>query len=476
MRSTASANARWAALARASAVLSQLVSVAVLSRLLNPTDYGVLALAYVVINLALLFRDLGTTAAIIQKSELSAHLLNSVFTVNLLTGLVLWIAVAAAGPVLARITGVHQLPDILPVLGLIFAINSLSIVHQAVLERESQFRTLALIEIFSTVTALALAVSLALSGFGIYSLVAQAVASALITSGSILLISPLRPRPVLRPQLAGVGVFGRDVTFFSLLVYLVRNADSLSVGRAFGAAALGVYSMGIKLMLLPLQNISGVATRVAFPVMSARQHAPHEVGIVFLRVLTLTSAISFPLMVGLWLVRDSVVSVLLGPHWTALSGLITWLAPSGLVQSIVSCVGPVFMALGRTRALLKLGLVTCLIFASAFAAGVLGTLEGFARYYLYANLLNGAMMFAAVIHLLGISFRRLTLAVIGPASASALMAAPISLLANSELPILLPSTAYLVLIATVGAMTYLLGLRVLRSTDYRELLTLVAPK
>src|SRR5690606_8198401 len=139
--------------------------------------YGLMAMAVVVTNFAMLIRDLGTSAAIIQREELDEATLNFVFWLNMAVGLSLAALVALLAPVIA-IHGFRSpaLTPILLLLALSFPLASSAALHQALLERASAFSTLARIEILSASSGLLLAVAAALLGAGVYSLVIQTLA------------------------------------------------------------------------------------------------------------------------------------------------------------------------------------------------------------------------------------------------------------------------------------------------------------
>ena len=134
-------NAQWVAIAQVGKIALQLISLATLARLLNAQQYGVMAMATVVTNFALLMRDLGTGAAVVQSRNLSDKLLNSVFWLNLSMGaavaLVLWVG---AIPI-SHLFGSAELPPVLWALAVIFPITASATTHQALLERRSQFKS-----------------------------------------------------------------------------------------------------------------------------------------------------------------------------------------------------------------------------------------------------------------------------------------------------------------------------------------------
>jgi len=161
---SAASNVKWVAVSQTARIVSQLANIFVLARILPPSDYGLMAMATVVTNFALLLRDQGTSAAIIQKEGLAHNTINTVFWFNILVGVLIAIIIMACSPLIAGYFKHSELINILLMLAIVFPISSSSISHQALLERESKFKKLAFIELTSSIIAMVVAVIAALNG------------------------------------------------------------------------------------------------------------------------------------------------------------------------------------------------------------------------------------------------------------------------------------------------------------------------
>lgn len=418
-------NTRWVALSQGARVLSQLVSMTVLARLLAPDAYGLMALAAIVTNLAYLFRDMGTGAALIQAAAVSPRMAATVHWSNLGLGVLIGVTVAASAPLMAHVFHEPQLTGVLCLLALVFPVTAVGVVHQALLERESKFSVVAGAEIAAALAGLAVALLLAWRGAGVFSLVAQMIVSTLVSTTTIVLRSSFKPaRHWDLAEFKSIAGFSGNLSLFNLVLYVSRNADSMVVGRLLGSASLGVYSMAYRLMLFPLQNMTFVASRVLFPVMSRKQGEGDgaEVAALFLRTLGFISFLTAPLMAGLFCLREPFVQVMLGPQWQAAVVLLAWLAPVGFIQSLVSSTGTVLMARGSTGLMLRLGLVGAVLQVGAVIIGARWGIEGVAAAYLVANLINAvpAMYFSS--RLIGLGLGAVVRSV-APAAAAALLMA-----------------------------------------------------
>lgn len=453
---SAATNARWIGAIQLSKVGVQLLSIVVLSRLLSPADFGLVALAAAVSSFVLLFRDLGTGPALIQKLELDGQTQSSAFWLNTAVGLALGLVLLLASPLIAFVMDAPGLTGLLAVLACTFPIVGLAVVHQALLERASRFAVIARIEIVSLASGFAVAVIAALAGAGAYSLVMQTVTIAVLTTVQLFVSSGWRPsRTWSLERIRGLWHFSRDMLAFNFVNFFARNADSLIIGKFLGAANLGVYSLAYRTMLFPLHNLTFVATRALFPVMSRKQTEVPEVASMYLRSVSVIAFFTAPLMAGLFVLREPFVDAVFGPSWGAVADVIAWLAPVGFIQSIVSTSGAVFMSLGRTSTMLRMGVIASLVHVAGFLIGIRWGVTGVAASYFATNLLMAAPTLALVLRCLSSSAGALFAAVRRPILLSAAMALGLFVARIEVSHLDFPLLAQLTLLVGAGGALYL---------------------
>ncbi|HJW11930.1 MAG TPA: lipopolysaccharide biosynthesis protein, partial [Albitalea sp.] len=467
-------NARWIAVSQAGRVATQLIAVAVLARLLAPADFGLMAMAATVTTLASMLRDMGTGAAVIQKERLDDATVTAVFWFNLCMGLAIAAAIALGSPLIAAAFRHDTLVPVLCALALVFPLTSSTTAHQALLERSSSFRLLARIEISSGTAGLAVAVLAAALGAGVYSLVLQSITAALLSSVQLWLASRWRPhgRP-LWSGLRGIAGFSGNLAGFNFINYFARNADSMIIGRFLGAAALGAYAVAYRLMLFPLQNLSFIATRALLPVMSRQQNDPAAMAGLYLRCLSVIATLAAPLMAGAFVLREPLIHLLAGPGWQTAADILFWLAPTGFVQSIVSTIGTVLMARGRTDILMRIGVVSAVVQVAAFLAGLRFGVVGVAAFHCAANLLIALPFMHIVLRQVGESLRSLAAVLWAPMLSAALMAGALAALRASGVLSPLDTASSFAVCVLAGALLYPLLLAGVFRQDLRQLLVLV---
>jgi len=396
-------NIKWAAFSQLARIGSQIASVTLLARLLSLSDYGLLAIAAIFTNFAMLFRDFGTGSALIQRETLTDGLKASVFWLNMALGGLICLTLIVASFAVARF---YESPTLVPVLCLMalsFPVACSSIVHQSLLERDSLFKRIAAVESVAVVLALLAAVAAALAGWGVYALVAQTLVAALVQSVMLWAMSDWRP--ALRPRLDGLREITRysgNVSAFQFVNYFARNADSFIIGKLLGSAVLGLYSVAYRLMLFPVQNMSHVVARAVFPLMTQahQQGGSGALADVYLRSLSVITFGTAPVMAALWFFRDPTVAVVFGHKWEGAEALLAWLAPTGFIQSVLSTSGSAFLATGHAELMFRYGLIGSVLQVAAFIGGVQFGVVGLTQAYLLATVLNLLVTMWAVLRLL----------------------------------------------------------------------------
>ena len=453
---SARSNARWIGAIQVFRVAVQLVGLLLLSRLLSPEDFGLVALVSIVTNLANLLRDMGTAAAVIQKQTLENEIVLTAFWLNCIIGVTLGIGIAGLAGLLAAVFHAPALIGLLLMVAVAFPITGSATVHQALLERASRFSAVARIEIIAALCGLAVALLAAYAGAGAYSLVLQTLAVAVLSTVQLWFVSGWRPRWYWSTaRLRELSGFSTHLFAFNIVNYFSRNADGMVVGRWLGASSLGAYSLAYRIMLFPLQNLTVVATRALFPVFSRQQTAPAEMAALYLRTLSVIAFFTAPLMAGLFVLRAPFVQVFLGDKWTSITALIGWLAPVGFMQSLVSTTGTVFMAGGRTDTLFRLGVFGAVLQVSSFLIGVHWGVNGVAAGYFVANLLNAVPAFYFTFRLLDQSAWQLVGAIYRPVAIALLMAVAVQAGVYMLAALAVPALAQLVILSGIGALLYL---------------------
>lgn len=455
MRQQAASGLKWTTVSQASRLGTQLLGVLILARLLPPSDFGLVAMAAVVTGFASLFRDFGTAAAIIQKTDLNPRLLDSVFWLNIAFGMGLAVLLGLFAPLIAFGFAEPQLTKVLWALMFTFPVVGLGAVHQALLEKTSRFRPLAIIESTASFIGLAGAIWAALAGWGTFSLVLQALLSAVLTTVGLWVVSQWRP--VFRwdsQEIRGVMGFSGNLVGFNIFNYFTRNVDNLLIGKYLGATDLGYYTMAYRLMIWPLQNISNVVGRTLFPVFSRMQADQGRLAGAYVRATAAIILITAPLMFGFFVLREPFIAVVLGERWQPAVDVLAWLVPVGLLQSMGTTVGALYLATGRTDVMFKWGIAAGLLAMPAFIIGLQWGITGVAAAYAVASLLLIWPSLAIPFRLVGLRVSDVLLRLMPSLATAAVMALVIAALASVWPASTDNQLRRLIMLVAVGMVTY----------------------
>jgi teichuronic acid exporter len=272
VRSLVISGLRWSAGAKLGGQLVSWASTIVVMRLLNPNDYGLMAMAWVFIFFCRLLNELGLGSAVVQAKELSEHQLRQVFGLVILFNVILTGLLIAASPAIAWFFDEQRLVNMVIVLALQLPVMALAVVPEAVLVREMNFRAPAVVSVASDVTAAVIALALAFLGFGVWTLVLSNLAGVFTRTIGFNIASPYLKRPSFRfTEFAAMAKFGGYVTANRILWYVYSKSDTFIVGKMMGKTLLGYYSVALELASLPLAKVGSIVNQVALPAYSRIQ-------------------------------------------------------------------------------------------------------------------------------------------------------------------------------------------------------------
>lgn len=342
-----------------------------LTRMLLPTDFGLIAMVAPLIAAALLLTDLGLSAATIQRPTISQSELSSLFWLNVLIGVMLTVVAAAAAPLM---THFYRTPALLPVeiaMSATLLIASLGAQHFAILNRRLQFGAIAIIEVGALLVSVVVGVGGALSGLGYWSLVTMQIANGVAMTVMAWAFTRWRPsRPRIERHAFHLIRFGGTVTGYNLLGYLITNLGSVLIGARFGAGSLGIYDRAYKLIFQPLWQMTAPASRVAVPLLSRLAADEEDYRSSYLAMLGGVLLLTIPGLLCAAAFAAPIVRVLLGERWIAAAPIFGWLALCALLLQLRQAAGWLFVSQGRAEEQLKWGGLGSLAIVLSYLVGI----------------------------------------------------------------------------------------------------------
>ena len=257
-----------------------------LARLLLPSDFGLLAIAWIFVGFLDLVIEMGIGAAIIQRKETDDDALYSIFWFSIIIGICFYLIVFFLAPTFSRFFSNENLTNVLRMLAFIFVIGSFQIVPFNLLTKELEFKKRSIAEFLGVFSGGTLSIVLAILGYGVWSLVYGPILRYLVFAIMFFYFSQWRPKPVFMfKKIKSLLNFGFSVAGSRVLVYFYSNADAMIIGKILGNIFLGYYVMAYNLSRIPIDKITAIINQVAFPVFSKLQDDEENLQRYFLKIL-----------------------------------------------------------------------------------------------------------------------------------------------------------------------------------------------
>ena len=464
----------WTAGAKVAKLILQFIISVVLARLLTPKDFGLIGMIVVFTGFAALFSEMGFGTALIQRKVIEERHLSSIFWLNIVVGLILTCIFFAAAPLVSKLYSEPRLKTLTMLVSINFFLSSFKVVQFSILSRSMDFRKLAIIETITMFIAGFFAITLALFGYGVWSLAWQMIVTTIIGVILFWLSTEWKPRFQFdKNAVKELLGFSGNLLGFNVFNYWARNLDNLLVGKFISSTGLGIYSRAYGLMLMPLSQISATLGRVLFPSLSRTQDDKALTKRIYLKTVGAIALITLPMMTGLFVVADSFVLALLGPKWVSVVPVLRILCLVGIMQSLATTVGWIYSSQGRTDLMFRWGMVAGTIGIISFIIGIwIGSVVAVAYCYAIANILLLYPNFAIPGKLINMTFSEVLRSVSAKLGCALLMSTGVYLLAII-LPSEWPHWSRLMILVPFGMIFYVGLLHFLKLRAYLEVRELI---
>jgi O-antigen/teichoic acid export membrane protein len=333
-----------------------------LARLLEPSDFGLIAMVMVIIGIANVFTDVGLGSALIQRRRVRPIHYSSVFYFNILIGLFLTLITYFSAPWISEFYNNEQLLPLTQVMSISFILAALSSVQSTQLRKKLNYSLLTKIGLISSLISGVLGISLAFWGAGVWSLVAQALSTGIIYN--ILIWTAGHWKPSLEfswKALTQLWGFGFRMFLSGMLDAIFTRIDFLIIGKLFPPATLGYFQRAKSLNSMAVQYSSGSLMAVLFPVLSKVQNNLPRFQNIIIKSLGIISFIVFLLLGGLYLVSEELIVLLFSDKWLPSVDFFKILVLSGFAYPVSALLVNVLSSRGNSKAFLRLEIYKKLI-------------------------------------------------------------------------------------------------------------------
>ena len=329
-----------------------------LARLLMPAEFGLVAMALVFISISQIFADFGLASALIQNSNNTSLTYSSVFYLNIVVGIILFLLFWFLAPGIGDFYANEKIATLVRYLSLNFIFSSFNQVQQTILRKNIEFRKISLRATLAQTLSGIIAIMMAYNGWGVYALVAQNLLGSVF--GTLLLWQVAEWKPRLEFSWHEV----RKLSGFSVYVFLsyvtgklTSQLDTLIVGKAFSPATLGLYSRATSLNSLVTTFSSGSISKISFSLLSHIKDDKERFIRAYLKLLELVAFASFCLSGALIFAGADIINILFGDNWTPSIFIFQILVLKSFTYPISLLIVSVFWAGGKSKESFWYGIV-----------------------------------------------------------------------------------------------------------------------
>lgn len=358
-------------LAKGISAIGRIASIIVLARLLDPRDFGLMAMVTSTFSILGIFQDFGLSTATIQRGSISNRELSSLFWINVAVGVFLASVTALASLPASHFYREPRLIALGGAFAITFLLSAAAVQHIALLSRQMRFTTLAVIDSGSLLTGTAAGIGMAWVGFGYWSLLGMMIAELVCRVTAVWLCSGWRPGvPARLSEIRGLLHTGGIVTLNGVVMHLANSLDKILLGRAYGPANLGLYSRAQQVIAYPVDIVNSAVGTVLLSALSRVRGDNGQLKSFFLKSYSMLISVTAPTAVLCGLLASDIVEVLLGAKWLACVPIFRALAPTVLIYGALTPMYSLLIACGLVKRSLWMALVLAPIMIVGYTVGM----------------------------------------------------------------------------------------------------------
>lgn len=352
----------WSAIQRFGGLVIGFVSNVVLARLLCPEDYGIVGLIMVFIAIADVLVDGGLGNALIQKKDISQEDISTVFTSNLVISLFFFLLIFFSAPYIASYIEIANFSLFLRVQSLMVLLRAFFLVHYSLMNKQMEFKKLAIINLIVSLISTIIAISMALCGCGVWSLIVRNLSLDLFSL--IIYCWAVKVKLSLFINLTSfrkLFCFGIFVAIANLVESLYSNILSFILGKRFSVTELGYYNQAYSLEQIPVYSLTSILNQVFFPFLSKEQDNQQKMRADVKNSILGMSFFIYPLMTFLICFAQPIIVLLYSEKWLPSVPFFQILCTLGFTNFIYHLNRSIMKAVGKSKVLFFTQIISCVI-------------------------------------------------------------------------------------------------------------------
>ena len=342
----------WTTAASVVRSVVSLLQVAVLTRFLEKSDFGIVAIASLFLGFTQIFLDLGISAGIIHKQDTTSQQYSSLFWLNIFTGVILTALLCACAPLVSRAYNEPELTRIVCLLSLTILFSSLGSQHRTVQQKKMRFKYISIIEMSTAVLSLLLAIWMAYEGWGVYSLVYSSLFHSASAGILFLIIGIIKDKNLSfhfklseTYEYLKIGVFSIGSL---VLDYFSRELDVFIISASLGKEATGVYSLCKRIVVALYGAVNPILIRVITPVFAIIQKEKERVRQLYYDIVESLAIINMPIYCLVAIFSLGILKFLYGDQYMDASLVLAFISLTYGLNTTGNPVGSLQIAMGRT--------------------------------------------------------------------------------------------------------------------------------
>ena len=360
----------WMSASTAVVALFQILSLVVLTRFLTKSEFGIVAIVTMVLGIVHTMADLGFSAVVMHKSNLSEKEFSSLYWIQLILFVIIYLISVVIAPLIASFYNEQSLSYLIPISLSALIFMGIGMLYNTMLQKNKEFKTLAIRNIAASSSSFVLAVILAVLGFGVYSLILSTLFQTAVLhlwnffSGIKYIkvkryISYVEVKPLIQIGLYQTGT--------QLIDYISSKLDIIIIGKLLGADLLGVYNLVKELVVKVYSLLNSIANKVALPYFAEMQKDHGRLGQTYSSFISKISLINFPLCILLGSLSPYLLICLYGDGYSSTNyespfmGLLTIMAIWGMLASVGNPINNIIVSVGRTDLSFKFVIIRLII-------------------------------------------------------------------------------------------------------------------
>ena len=355
---------KWITVATIITSIIQLLRLSILTRFLEKSDFGIVAIITLILGLTYTFTDLGFSSAIMHKQGLTRREFSSLFWIQLITFSLLYFVLSLCSPWIAQFYNEPSISQLIPIALLDLVLQGIGRLYDTILQKEMLFKQIALRNIVSSFISLIISFILAYLGYGIYSLILSTLSQSVILNSwnfvggqkkyQILLWLNLKQSiPLMK-----VGMYQ---TGTQILDYLASKIDIAIMGKLLGTEDLGIYNLAKEFLYRIIVLINTIVNKISLPIFAKYQNDKELLKKYYIMILTILSTLNFPILTLIAVLSPSIITILYGENFIEAAPILSIFTLWGVSIVISNPQGGLSIATGNTHLSFKYTIVRILV-------------------------------------------------------------------------------------------------------------------